>query len=374
MKGLVVIPFIDCEQENRAALNDALQQLDCQVDVLLIDQGSTDPGTRQWAENLSSHNRVRVWRHHPPLPSLAATWNRALDYAWEARYADCMVWNNDVRVGSLMYACLRRVSIEHQLWFTTPVNCALGSPEAWTTMGRGHELDPMPDVTKGGPDFSCFLITPECHAKYRFDERFQPAYHEDGDFHRRMWLGGDGARIAGVTLPYLHYGSRTINRSPDALAAFQPQFAACRQRYVQKWGGEPHHERKITPDSEEDFVGVGTPGGYLDMPPPALSRNTFSGCSTEGVAVGAVSLQPTLAYPKNVVPMNEQGPLCGCGAQGFAWSWGTRAGGAVYNGCDFCTGVLNGETDCGPGHRLDADNRMELCVDGVPPPAPETGV
>ena len=266
MKGLVIIPFIDCLDDTRDALGDALEQLRGTSDVLLIDQGSTDTRTRQWADQVQELSHVRLWRHAPPMPSLAATWNAALDYAWEAGYPDAMVWNNDVRVAPWMYAALREVAAKHALWFCTPINCQGSDPEAWRAPidAETHGL------SLGGPDFSCFLITPECHAKYRFDERFQPAYHEDGDYHRRQWLGGDGGKIAGCTLPYLHYGSRTIHRSPEVHAAFVRQFEVCRVRYVQKWGGVPHHERKVTPDSAEDLDGVGTPGGYLTMAPPQV--------------------------------------------------------------------------------------------------------
>lgn len=269
MKGLIVIPFIDCLGETNQAALDALMQLDERADLLLIDQGSSEQG-REWAEGFASRgtsygDRIRLWCHNPPLPSLAATWNRALDYAWDCGYADAMVWNNDIRVAPDMYARLRDLAVHHGLWFISPVNCAKQpDPTVWMQLPDMHVLTAAANPgSLGGPDFSCYLITQGCHDRYRFDERFQPAYHEDGDFHRRMWLGGDGGKIAGVTLPYLHYGSRTINRSPEAGAAFAPQFANCRAKYVAKWGGEPHHERKIVPDSQEDLDGVGTPGGYL---------------------------------------------------------------------------------------------------------------
>jgi hypothetical protein len=258
--GLVIIPFIDCPNETADALHDASYQLGGQVQILLIDQGSADP-TLGTAGLAAADRRIRVWRHAPPLPSLAATWNAALDYAWELGHEDAMVWNNDIRVRAGMYADLRLLAAARDLWFVSPVNCRDGDRASWQT--NPEDIG----VSLGGPDFSCFLITRACHEKYRFDERFQPAYHEDGDYHRRMWLGGDGAKIAGANLPYLHYGSRTINRSNEAAHAFSRQFEACRERYIQKWGGVPHHERKVLPDSAEDFSGVGTPGGYLTMPP-----------------------------------------------------------------------------------------------------------
>lgn len=347
MRGLVVIPAVDCVEETLQTVADALAQLEEQAKILLIDQGS-GAEAREAFECLvqDANDRVRLWQHHPPLPSLAATWNLALDYAWECGHTDCMVWNNDIRVGSRMYAALRAVADNRDLWFASPVNVAKqADPNCWRDMDHADWVSgPHGDPTLGGPDFSCFLITRECHTKYRFDERFQPAYHEDGDYHRRMWLGGDGARIAGVTLPYLHYGSRTIaGMSAERQRVFAAQFSACRARYVTKWGGEPHHERKMTPDSREDFDGVGTPGGYLSEPPPMLAQ-----------------------YPKFHCPMNEQGSMCVCGAgpitDGREWCWGTRHDGTPYNGCDFCTGYMNGDRlpQAGRGHRQDADNVAEL--------------
>lgn len=266
MRGVVIIPFVDCREMTAHALHDARLQLEGSADVLLIDQGSGEE-VRHWSERAAQHEvgGIRLWSHHPPLPSLAATWNRALNYAWDCGYADAMVWNNDIRVRPAMYADLREVASAYGLEFVTPVNCRdQADPGIWQKPLTPAELT----VDLGGPDFSCFLITRACHEAFRFDERFHPAYHEDSDMHRRMWLSGWGKRIAGCTLPYLHYGSATIKRSDEAGVAFAPQFAACRARYVAKWGGEPHHERRITPDSPESLDDVGTPGGYLDIPPP----------------------------------------------------------------------------------------------------------
>lgn len=318
MKGLIVIPFVDCWEDTNQALLDACHQLDTKVDVLLIDNGSGDKA-RAEAERFASFSRgqVRLWQHRPPMPSLAATWNRALDYAWEAGYDDCMVWNNDIRVGVRMYAALRAVADAQNLWFATPVNCAGDDAEKWKAMNSHWIQVEHGDPSLGGPDFSCFLITRECHQAYRFDERFQPAYFEDGDFHRRHWLNGDGAKIAGVTLPYLHYGSRTIHRSEEAFRAFQPQFQACRERYIAKWGGLPHRETRIgPPDTARALLqleNVGTPGGYLNG-----------------------------WYPGNPV----EAP-CVCGASGFERRIGLRDTGAKYVGCAFCTGYANSEQDGG---------------------------
>ena len=102
---------------------------------------------------------------------------------------------------------------------------------------------PIDYTQRGGPDFSCFVITKECHSKYKFDENFAPAFFEDNDFHRQVELGGDGDRIFSINVPYLHYGSQTIKQwTGERREKFDQAFVKCREYYVSKWGGMPHHE------------------------------------------------------------------------------------------------------------------------------------
>jgi hypothetical protein len=261
--GCIIVPFIDLWDLTRQALDDAGVQLNSDVKVLAVDNGS-GPQVRAQADLWAQQDyRRRVVLHwDPPMPSLARCWNETLDFAWRMGFEDALVINNDVRMGNWIYQDLRTLARRHDLWFVTPVNCRDSGANEWQ-----RRIDPLP-FSFGGPDFSCFLLTKRGHHEYRFDERFQPAYHEDGDYHRRMWLGGHGERIAGAAIPYLHYGSATIKRTPEAAAAFGGPFSQCQQRYIDKWGGVPHHERKITPDSSEDLDGVGTPGGYLGAVAP----------------------------------------------------------------------------------------------------------
>jgi hypothetical protein len=108
--------------------------------------------------------------------------------------------------------------------------------------GDGHPTAP------GGPDFSCFLLTKEGHAHYRFDERFIPAYHEDLDTHRRYMLGGHGDKIFGINLPFLHYASQTMNQAaPAAQAKFRQGFEGSKAYYLAKWGGPVNQETFRTP-------------------------------------------------------------------------------------------------------------------------------
>ena len=102
------------------------------------------------------------------------------------------------------------------------------------------------------PDFSCFLLTAEGHAKYPFDEAFAPCYCEDLDMHRRYMLGGDTMKIFSINLPFLHYASRTINRSAEALRAWEAVSGLSREVYKKKWGGNVNEETFLTPYGKEE--------------------------------------------------------------------------------------------------------------------------
>lgn len=266
--GCIVIPFVEQLELTDHALGDALTQLGGDVRVLLINNGGAlPPGalTRRFDP------RVLYWHHSPPLAALAATWNFALDTAWALGFHDCMVWNNDIRVQPDMYADLRSYAAQLHLDFATPVNTRDQEQDPDVPLWQQRvQLEGGPQQLRrflGGPDFSCFYITRELHADHRFDPRFRPAYFEDGDYHRRLWLAGDGRRIAGLPLPYLHLGSQTIRRDAEAAREFAPKFEACKAAYIRKWGGPPHQERRVTSDSAENVDSVGTPGGWLGGKP-----------------------------------------------------------------------------------------------------------
>jgi hypothetical protein len=109
--------------------------------------------------------------------------------------------------------------------------------------------------TRGGPDFSCFLLSKAGHDKYPFDEQFIPAYHEDLDMHRRYMLGGDGDRIFSVNLPFLHYASGTIkDYTPEQRSRFNAGFMRCKAYYIRKWGGPVNEETFRTPFGEGQYA------------------------------------------------------------------------------------------------------------------------
>lgn len=242
----IIVPVLNCLDYTRVTLEDCLAQSGAPR-VLVINQGSNDE-TRAALEDLGMADpRVVVWTHDPPLPSLAATWNRALDFVWDVGGTHALVVNNDVRLYPATYNVLRHVAEEADALLVTGV----GVSEA-----DYHPTDYRITGDRGGPDFSCFLMMRGGHEQYRFDELFIPAYCEDVDLHRRMLLAGDGARIFGVNVPFLHYGSRTINAmSGEQQIAWARRAKQARAHYVRKWGGEVNHETFYSPFNRELVVG-----------------------------------------------------------------------------------------------------------------------
>lgn len=261
-----LMPFRNNIPMTRQAVEDCLAQ-SVPTRVLLIDQGASEPDRRavdDWLDGRPDQ-RVLVWHWNPPLPSLSAAWNRGLRFVWELGGTEALVVNNDVRLAPSTVQVLSKVRTVYDALFVSAVGVKEG------------QFDPVvvfdPELTgaqKGGPDFSCFLLSREGHDKYPFDESFIPCYCEDLDMHRRYMLGGDGARIFSVNLPFLHYASGTIKAySPEERAKFNKGYEQVVQRYTQKWGGPPNQETFFSP-FDQGVEGVGTAG--MPNPPttPAL--------------------------------------------------------------------------------------------------------
>jgi hypothetical protein len=250
------MPILAHPEYTRAAIADCLAQ-STPTRLLLINQGVDDAFREELEQIAEQHSdRVLLWSHVPPLPSLSATWNRALDFVWDAGGSEALVVNPDVR--------LHRATVE------VLKNCLWGTGALFVSaVGvREGQFDPSFDhltvssAQRGGPDFSCFLISLECHLRFRFDEQHIPAYTEDLTFHREVMLAGEGRRIFSVNMPYLHYASGTLKAlDPATRAALERQINEGSRAYYQRaWGGPPNAERyaiKGDPTSERD--GVTTP-------------------------------------------------------------------------------------------------------------------
>lgn len=253
----IILPYVNNIGQTAEAITDCLAQTLPDVHLLLIDNGSEALG-RDLARGAAANwktDRICTWRHDPPLPSLAATWNAALRFVWEAGEGQALVVNNDVRLPHHLYADLLGTQRATGAWFVTATNVG----DAWYPgmMGQGQHLTDDFLRSRGGPDFSCFLITEECHRWFQFDEGFRPAYHEDNDYHRRLQLAGLGEKIFSVCIPYLHYGSGTLKSDPAFQATWGQKFAACQAYYQEKWGGLPGSETYEIPFQGPDNPNIG---------------------------------------------------------------------------------------------------------------------
>lgn len=257
----VIMPVV-VEAYTETAIADVLAQ-SVPIRLLIINQG-VPTEFRQRLERIAEDNpdRVFLWHHIPPLPSLAATWNRALDFVWETGGVEALVVNNDVRLHPETVLGLSLALRHHEALFVSAVGVTAEQfqefsdrpRDSWTHRQIGFQQP------RGGPDFSCFLISKDGHQKYRFDERIL-LYTEDLDCHRRYMLGGDGDRIFSINLPYLHYASGTLKSlPPEQRRPVERMADQSRAYYAQKWGGPVNHERytiPFQPDSDQD--GVTTP-------------------------------------------------------------------------------------------------------------------
>ena len=253
----IIMPILGARDYTVAAIADCLAQ-SVPTRLLLVNQGVDDPFRDELERIAEAHaDRILLWSHVPPLTSLAATWNRALDFVWEAGGEEALVVNNDVRLPRETAALLQQQLRRQAALFVSGVGVA---PE---------QFNPQQDFTgadwsqHGGPDFSCFLISRDCHAEFRFDEAYIPAYGEDIDMHRRFLLAGQGHRIFSVNLPYLHYGSATLKEATaEKRAGIERAISSgSRRHHEAKWGGPVNQETYLMPWGMPD--GLLTVGGEI---------------------------------------------------------------------------------------------------------------
>ena len=300
--NLIILPYLDCPAYTEAAIQDCVAQSIGAVTLLLIDNGSQDAGRLVGETAARTHPRVYRWWHNPPAPSLAGIWNRALQFAWESGVQQVLVVNNDVRLHPDTYAVLSEARMNTGAWFISGVGVLEGQfdptinlRDALGTVTEARKDGVRPEgYSYGGPDFSCFLITRECHRWFQFDEGFVPAYFEDNDFHRRLQLAGFGDKIFGVNVPFLHYGSGTLKGNARLREGWPPRFAACQQYYVEKWGGLPGSETFQYPfnaltldeaasedgDPRRFYTGQGKPGYTLGAATDPSWIDLFNGQTT----------------------------------------------------------------------------------------------
>lgn len=252
-----IVPFLsdyawDLTQQ---ALRDLLDQEGAgEVRVLGVASSPTESVKRECQKWMEKEPRLLFFFFEPALLSLSAGWNCALRFVWAAGGTEALVCNNDVRLHPRTLIALQAARRTSGALFVSAVGV---TPEQYNDAWTGPV--PVDDCCfaeqRGGPDFSCYLISKECHEKYPFDEGFTPAYCEDLDLHRRMMLGGDGERIFSVNVPYLH-----IDRGSGTLKAMGVEERAelerritlgSREHYKKKWGAGANSEVFLLPFEQQ---------------------------------------------------------------------------------------------------------------------------
>lgn len=229
------------------ALHDCLaQKIDPPPQVLLLAHEVSQDFREQLDHMVQRQPRLHAWYFTPGLPSLSASWNTLLKFVWSQGGEHALVVNNDVRLAPHTYRTLQLAREMSDGLFVS----AVGRREPdmdWEPYLAGTSTGMVSFMDRGGPDYSCFLITRSCHWRFPFDEGFIPAYGEDCDHHRRLMLDGEGHRIFSVNLPYLHYASATINAEPHKAASWAARLQVSRDHYARKWGGPVNHETYAKP-------------------------------------------------------------------------------------------------------------------------------
>ena len=190
------------------------------VAILVINNGSTD-GTTAWLQ--TQHDLFQI--HVPGTGwSVAHSWNRALDFVFDAEHEDhALVVNNDVELAPWTY---RRLLADGGVFVT-----AVGVRER-----ERLAEEPIHPSRSPHPDFSCYLIRRDCFKVIGpFDENFKVAFCEDWDYHVRMHRYGIDA--VSIDLPYLHHASQTVKTaSNEDRDRIQAQADLNREYFFEKWG------------------------------------------------------------------------------------------------------------------------------------------
>lgn len=248
-----IIPWVTDWPSTEQAIDDVLHQ-SVPTRVLLVSNGVTPEERREAETVLRDHGNVLCWWADPALPSLAKTWNEGLKFVWATGGDRAWVLNNDLRVRPSTLAVLSEVMDTHQdkPFFVSAVN----DPQRYEM----QDLAVVPG-SRGGPDFSCFLISREMHIEYPFCEEHKPAYTEDLCTHRRVMLNGEGHRMFSIPYPYSHTGSGTLKAlDPDRRKQLEWEIEhISRAAYAKEWGGPANQERFIIPYGPEEHEGVTTP-------------------------------------------------------------------------------------------------------------------
>lgn len=188
--------------------------------IAIIDNSGNGTGTQYLKPLTERFHNVYIWPQTYNL-GVARAWNTFHDTITDDYI---IIANDDVQVEP--YTIERMVTAAEQ------------NPNQILFSGDGAS----------GNAFSLFLLTKFGYDVIgKFDEHFYPAYFEDNDYARRMFLKGYYVvPVNGAT--YFHVGSSTMAKyTPMEMDAHHNAFRANMAYYLRKWGGMPQVEEFETP-------------------------------------------------------------------------------------------------------------------------------
>lgn len=209
----VAIPTVCSAITLEKAVESVLNQ-DYETEILLIQNGKAVEEVCAAFER--EYENISVYRPQFNL-GCSAGWNYACNYFF-SKYERVFLMNDDFQ---------------------------LIDRDILTKIDKAYEDDPNAHWHLWG--FSAVTISRELYDKVgAFDEGFWPAYYEDNDYYQRsIHLGVEWKGITDIEV--FHDGSSSTRTSPWIQMLNQRTFQINKQRYIAKWGGEPHHEKYELP-------------------------------------------------------------------------------------------------------------------------------
>jgi len=181
---------------------------------------------------------------HSTKNSVSLAWNTGIKYGIEKKFDYILIPNNDLIFHPKCVDNLIKFAAQHDEFI-------LWTASEYPSM-RSLKTVKLSDDYDEHPHFSCFMVTPKSIELLRekeldngepypglFDEGFQVAYFEDGDYHQRILRAGYKAAKTASALFY-HFGSRTIKVDDELNRQNKITYEKNRQYFISKWGFDPH--------------------------------------------------------------------------------------------------------------------------------------
>jgi GT2 family glycosyltransferase len=176
--------------------------------IFIIDNG------KQNIDSKIKHPNIIVTESETNL-GVAMSWNLLCEKIYE-NHDYALILNDDIYLGRTEWE----------------INALLTNP------------DFKSDFYVGTHDWCSFILPNKTFKQVgEFDNLFFPAYYEDNDYAYRMKLLGMKYLSIPYLHPYLYKASQTIEKD----SSLRSNILANKDRYIEKWGGEPSREKFKTP-------------------------------------------------------------------------------------------------------------------------------